>query len=563
MGPVHIHRRTLLFIKHQIFSSLLRIFICGLLIFLFGVYVGSFFSYELQEGSSFRGEGGIWNGMNIFGGHYGLSEAESFFIDIDETNTSCLESTVKMYKQYAATAAAVEQTRSREGMLRIAGFSRLWIPPLHATGGMQFHAFHIYSQLAARGHYVHVFVSGSQRKALKTLRYCTDPNTHLSTLCNDENALLVVQQIASTKDGEYSVEWLKNCQAAFHAVHAKKPFDVIHSESWSAVPNIFQLGVPFAVTWHGSMLDWFRNELNYIVHNFHLKHKMPGPNVMKRMQALSSAVALEEYMLLTVPHHIVISDVAKHDLINIQHIPPERVELIYNGVNRHLFRQREGREVRNAFLTQHHVPLGNFIVGCGGRLEAIKGHLQLSTAMRLIMKRFGDVTLLVAGDGNQKPLYQTLRAEGFSVVMLGMLNQENLAYFYQSLDVFVDPFYQYHGLNTVMIEAALSGVPLVVTDLGSARSVVPCKAYGRRFPLGNVPALVREILYYKVHPEKAAEAARNARERAMHLFGSDTMASQYESLFYRIKNQPVGSQNITGKLVCNHVYPALCYREVS
>ncbi|KAH9598223.1 hypothetical protein LSM04_007821 [Trypanosoma melophagium] len=561
MHPVYARRKGLVFIRPRFLSSTFWLFLASLLIFFLGVYTGSYFLGEAKRDSSSRTETDALSFVPTYDVN-GRAYNKPAFED-DDDNTTCLEPTVKMYKEYAATAAAAEKTRSEQGTLRIAGFSRIWIPPLHSSGGMQYHAFHIYSQLAERGHYVHVFVSGSARRGLKTLRYCTNPKTHITSLCNDKNARLVVEQIASTRNGEYSVEWLDNCNAAFHAIHAKKPFDVVHSESWAAVPNVYQLGVPFSVTWHGSMLDWFRNELNFIVHNFRLKREMPGSKVLERMQALATAVTLEEYMLLTVPNHIVISDVAKRDLIDVQHIAPDRVQLIYNGVNRHMFRPRENRQVRDALLRRHQVPLDNFVVGCGGRLEAIKGHLQLSEAMRLIMKYHKDVTLLVSGDGSQKHLYKELQKEGYSVVLLGMLDQESLAQFYQSLDVFVDPFYQYHGLNTVMIEAALSGVPLVVTDLGSARSVVPCKSYGRRFPLGSAFALAREILYYKMNPSKAAEAAQNARERAMHLFGSDTMASQYESLFYRIKDKPVGSQNLTGRLVCNNVYPALCYREVS
>ena len=77
--------------------------------------------------------------------------------------------------------------------------------------------------------------------------------------------------------------------------------------------------------------------------------------------------------------------------------------------------------------------------------------------------------------------------------MLGMLNQDALAMFYRVLDLFVDPFYQHHGLNTVMLEAVLSGVPIAVTSLASASTTVPCEDYGITFGLGMVDELVTAV----------------------------------------------------------------------
>ncbi|ESL06951.1 glycosyl transferase [Trypanosoma rangeli SC58] len=474
---------------------------------------------------------------------------------------ACIVRVVEKYTHYAEEASAAAKMRKERGPLRIAAFSRLWIPPIHGTGGMQLHAFHIYSQLASRGHYVHVFVTGPPLNYSRKTMYCIEPETHAAVQCRDPEARLVVEQVPSTTNKAYSVAWLNNSLEAFGVLHAERPFNVVHSESWAAVPNIYQLQLPFAVTWHGSMLDWFRNELNYIAHNYRLRRKTPGAGVWSRMQHLAKAVALEEYMLLTVPQHIVISDAAERDLVKVQHVAQEQVALIYNGVNTQIFHPRTEREMRDAFLRAHGVPSENYVVGCGGRLVEIKGHLQLSRAMRHVMQEYKNVTLLVSGEGPMGNVYEAMRREGLSVVQLGMLPQKQLGAFYQAIDVFVDPFYQHHGLNTVMIEAALSGVPLVVTDLGGALSVVPCSAYGRLFTVGDVMGLAREILYYMLHPDEAAATAHRARERAMKLFDSDVMAMHYERVLYRlVENQPPLTK-ITGKLVCIKVYPAFCYRE--
>ncbi|CUG91479.1 glycosyltransferase, putative [Bodo saltans] len=478
--------------------------------------------------------------------------------------TAC-EATVKeQYLSYFRFAQQGKDLRATHGSLRIAAFSRLWVPPIHGTGGMQFHALHLYSQLAARGHYVHVFVSGPPHGQLKKLFLRVNPDTlHTEDEPDHSKASLVVEQVASDKNAEYSETWYHNCLTVFKVVNQSiGGFHVAHSESWAGVPNIYQIGLQMLVTWHGSMLDWFRNEMNLIVHNFRMKGKMTGTGTANRMSALGSSVAFETYMLLAVPHHIVISDSAAKDLREMNLIDPEKVHLIYNGVNPQNFKPAEDREaLRRTFLAEHHVDPNHFIVGCGGRLDGIKGHHQLSQAMRLLMAKYTNVTLLVAGSGSEATHYEAMLHENFKVVMLGMLPQTALAQFYQSLDVFVDPFYQHHGLNTVMLEATLSGVPIVATRLASAETTAPCEQFGRTFSLGHVQDLSNQVEYFLRHPAERLRVGRNVRDRATHLFSSSIMAGSYESLLYQAALHPKPLLPITGKVVCRHTYPAMCYRE--
>jgi glycosyltransferase involved in cell wall biosynthesis len=429
---------------------------------------------------------------------------------------------------------------------------------------MQFHALHLYSQLAALGHTVHVLVTGGP-STRTSFPFDVDAQTlKLTTARDATHAKLTVHQVASDRNGEYSETWFTNLLTRARELNGTVGgFHVAHSESWAGVPNAYLLGIPLAVTWHGSMLDWFRNEMNLIVHNFRMKGKMPGDHTTKRMRDLGTSVALETYMLLTVPHHIAISDSAADDLIELDLVEKSRVHLIYNGVNPSNFKPNPS--VRLAFLKERGVSNADraFVVGCGGRLEGIKGHHQLSVAMDRVLTAHGDVVLLVAGTGGESARYEALRNRGLRVHLLGMLSQGELAKFYQSLDCFVDPFYQHHGLNTVMIEATLSGVPLVATNLASAKTTVPCGAFGRTFGLGLADELAAQVLYLYEHPEERRRIGRNVRERSLRLFTSHAMAGAYESVLYDAYLHPLPMVAVTGKVVCKHVYPTMCYREPS
>lgn len=529
------------------------------------------------------------------------SSSSVSFLPSVSTIKKCVDRSMAAAEKYVAFANQAAMIRQQRGPLKIAGFSRLWVPPVHGTGGMQFHALHLYSQFAVKGHTVHVFVTGPpegshhhhnhQNGNNREVYYEIDEQTHTATITHDKSkAKLTVHQVASSADGEYSPVWYENCLTRLAEVNqslvaggAGGGFDVVHSESWAAVANLYQIGLPAAVTWHGSMLDWFRNEINLIVHNFRMRGKMTGEHTAGRMKELGGSVAYEAYALLAVPAHIVISDAAAYDLRHVNLLDYDSVHTIYNGVNTKNFHPAADRSAtRRDFLRRVAKWTGTademslFLVGCGGRLDGIKGHHQLSVAMRSVLEKNKKqlqqqqqqqaqqqhVILLVAGRGHESTRYEKLKEEGFNVVMLGMLNQNELAAFYQSVDIFVDPFYQHHGLNTVQLEAALSGLPMLVTDLASAQTTVPCNGgLGLTFPLGEPVQLAARIEWMAAHPAERAAMGETARKRALMLFSSSVMAARYEHLLYEAVLNPKPIPAIVGKVVCRHAYPKMCYRE--
>eukprot|EP01065_Artemidia_motanka_P020153 TRINITY_DN24129_c0_g1_i2.p1 TRINITY_DN24129_c0_g1~~TRINITY_DN24129_c0_g1_i2.p1 ORF type:complete len:399 (+),score=87.85 TRINITY_DN24129_c0_g1_i2:1257-2453(+) len=337
-------------------------------------------------------------------------------------------------------------------------------------------------------------------------------------------------------------------------------FNVVHSESWASIPNVYQVGVPTVVTWHGSMLDWVRNEINQLVLNNRQQGAAPGHTATSRMKALAEAVAFETFALQYVPQHVVISDSARSDLVSAQLVPAERVHLVYNGVNERNF--SPNRTSRAHFLRKFNISAEStdFVIACGGRLTAEKGHGQLSRAVRPLLKTHPDMLLIVAGTGAEQGHYQRMRERGLRVHLVGMLGQSDLAAFYNAADVFVDPYWQHHGLNTVMIEASLSGTPLLVSALPSSLTTVPSSAFGERFEIGNGADFREKLTRLYRRRDLRDQMGKNLRQRAKALFTSDIMAGQYESVLYHAVHKPVRVPALTGDVVCRETYPAMCYR---
>lgn len=109
-----------------------------------------------------------------------------------------------------------------------------------APGGMERHAYTLYTALARRGHMVHVFTSPLDSVGGKEVK---------STL---EGGSSDVEPVIHCHVGEPGSKWRYNkAWEQFEEMNRNEPFDVVHSES-VALPHWLAHGLPnLAVTWHG------------------------------------------------------------------------------------------------------------------------------------------------------------------------------------------------------------------------------------------------------------------------------------------------------------------------
>jgi glycosyltransferase involved in cell wall biosynthesis len=202
-----------------------------------------------------------------------------------------------------------------------------------------------------------------------------------------------------------------------------------------------------------------------------------------------------------------------------------------------------------------------FVVGVGGRLEPNKGHEQMARAARMLLSEVPNVHVVVMGAGVMQSHYEALRKAGAAVHIVGKISGEDLAGFYNSLDVFIDPFLHHHGINTVMLEAVLSGVPLVSTRLPTSLTTTsPVAHFGVQFDLGDPRQLAEVLKALRKDPRARDVIGRNGAWRARMLFTSQVCAQAYEALFYRAITTPSHNRPLTGQISCQTAYPAMCFR---
>jgi phosphatidylinositol alpha-1,6-mannosyltransferase len=161
------------------------------------------------------------------------------------------------------------------------------------------------------------------------------------------------------------------------------------------------------------------------------------------------------------------------------------------------------------------------VVLCVSRLVTRKGQDMLVRALPAIRRQVPGATLLLVGDGpRRKALHRLAVAGGVAdaVVCTGSVPWSELPAYYAAGDVFAMPCrtrghgLDVEGLGLVFLEAAATGLPLVVGDAGGARETVCPGKTGELVNGRDVAALSRVIVTLLADPERAAMMGRRGRE---------------------------------------------------
>ncbi|CAA7043101.1 unnamed protein product [Microthlaspi erraticum] len=393
--------------------------------------------------------------------------------------------------------------------LKLAVFCKSW-PVGSIPGGMERHAYTLYSSLASRGHEVHVFTVSSD-KSNNREDYYNKGHLHIYFAPNQNGVL--------------------NQTKAFEVFHRINGFDYVHTESVS-LPHWRIKLVPngdVAVTWHGI---WYE-----IMHSKLFQELSNDPPSSEDLQQTMPRLVEEIRFFSSYKHHICISNSAREVLVNIYQLPKRNVHVIVNGVDQTKFVHSPESGAR--FRAKHGVPgSGNktvIVMGVSGRLVRDKGHPLLYEAFALVVKTHPQVFLLVAGSGPWGRRYAEL---GQNVRVLGALEPEEISGFYNALDVFVNPTLRPQGLDLTIVEAMQCGKPVVAPNYPSiVGTVVVDERFGYTFS-PNVRSLVETLDSVVRDGSRVLEMKGQAcKGYALSMFTATQMASAYERFFMCMKNE--------------------------
>ncbi|HPQ21758.1 MAG TPA: glycosyltransferase, partial [Saprospiraceae bacterium] len=144
-----------------------------------------------------------------------------------------------------------------------------------------------------------------------------------------------------------------------------------------------------------------------------------------------------------------------------------RFEVIYNGVNIQEYKILESKE---AIRKQLNIPFDSFVIGHVGRFDKVKNHMTILKVFQQLLKEGLNCYLVLCGRDTEK-LYPNINELGIEGKTLVLGYRNDIPRILKSLDCFLFPSIT-EGQPNALIEAMISGIPVVASDIPAIRECV-------------------------------------------------------------------------------------------
>lgn len=291
-------------------------------------------------------------------------------------------------------------------------------------------------------------------------------------------------------------------QLAASRILQESPFDLCVAHDWLGLPGalaVKQKGTPMIYHVHG--LEVGRSD-------------HPNPQLV----FLEKKGANEADLVITV------SNAMKKELADLG-IPEEKIRVCYHGVDSEFFNpSRLDTDKIEKLRGQYGYDADDTVILFIGRLEPVKGVIQLLQAIPEVLKKNPQVKFLMVGKGSLEELVKSEAVKsGFLTLVTDFMDSEAKAYHYALADLCVFPSL-YEPFGIVALEAAAMGKAAVVgaSGVSGLREIVEHPGTERPTGVHVNPRDPGDIAWginlALQDPDRLKEWGKNARERAQKNF---------------------------------------------
>ncbi len=232
---------------------------------------------------------------------------------------------------------------------------------------------------------------------------------------------------------------------------------------------------------------------------------------------------------------VAISRAVARFMVRGRSVPPDRIEIIPNGIDLSRFREAARltrAEARAAFGWPAEVP----IVGSAARFRREKGLEALFEAARRLAPRFPGLLCVMAGDGDDREgLLERAAAEGLEDRVLFPGFVEDIPRFMRALDLLVIPSLQ-EGLSYSAMEAMAASTPVVASRAGGLPELIEDGVTGALCTPGDPGALAEAIAGLLENRARRKELSGNA-SRAVEVYGLDHYVERMSALYRKLVDE--------------------------
>lgn len=211
----------------------------------------------------------------------------------------------------------------------------------------------------------------------------------------------------------------------------------------------------------------------------------------------------------------------------VQEICPEvtdRVSVIYNGI-----------DLKKFTFTEHRVTAVPLRIAVVGRMEGVKGQLDLIAALPFVRAPY---QLHFIGDGTDRGaaqrLVKKLRLQESVFFDDARTDIEEV---YRAAEIVIVPS-RSEGLGMVALEALASGCAVIANRIPGLSEIITDKLHGLLVDMRDQHAVAYAVDTLIDHPEMRAQLRHAGSEMVHSRFSVDTMVLEYQQLYHSLLLRP-------------------------
>lgn len=228
---------------------------------------------------------------------------------------------------------------------------------------------------------------------------------------------------------------------------------------------------------------------------------------------------------------LAVSQEVKRFCVDQEGFPPEKVAVVYNGVD--LDQLHAEADEPNPFATAEWAR-AKHIVTCVANVRRVKGIDVFMRAAQLVVREMPDAVFLMAGN-----FYETGYAEQVRTMVkeLGLENNVRLLEFVDNPLPLLKMSHAFcllsrsEGFCNALLEAMACGVPAVVTRVGGNPEAIKDGETGFMVPVEDYETAAQRLLYLLRNPDRAKQIGEAGRAAAYANFTADAMIRNLLSLY--------------------------------
>lgn len=215
--------------------------------------------------------------------------------------------------------------------------------------------------------------------------------------------------------------------------------------------------------------DWFQRILSH-------------PDGIKEERIVNKFEHEKQFMLKCCDKVIAIAQHSYDMLKDLYGIPESKLVYIPNGLKDE-YRKRDAVECRN-LRKKYGFGENDILIIFAGRLNLVKGVVELIEAFKLLHAEIPDAKLIIAGTGNFTRCFESANPFWSNIVFTGFIPKEQLYELYAIAQVGVVPSI-HEEFGYVALEMMMNELPIIVNKTTGLREIVKDGEYGFVFDFGR------------------------------------------------------------------------------